>query len=191
MKVNDPKQLEYLRGLPLSYLLDPDVHHEGMDQDILTWLLVDRGMTKEAIDKERQRLKRYPWLRVYKTWALVRGVTLCNALIVALFNFLGLQELLQSDHEFKTLLLFFVAGAVLVGFFLGYKITIYLYHGSKDRFYYGFPCPVGIKLLATGEDLLKQKPVMYSAMACNALVGISLTLFPVILMSKFLPTLSS
>lgn len=188
MKINDPKQLEYLRSLPSSYLLDPDVHHEGIDQDTLTWLLVDRGMTKDAVDKERQRLQRYPWLRIYNIWTFVRMVTLCNALIVALFNVSGLYELLHSDHEFRTPFLIFVAGSVLVGFFLGYKITIYLYHGSKDRFYYGFPCPVGFKMLATGEDSLKKKMAMYTAMACNALVGISLALFPVILMSKFLPT---
>ena len=187
MKINDPKQLEYLRSLPPSYLLDPDVHHEGIGQDTLTWLLMERGMTKQAVDKERLRLQRYPWLRAYNMWAFARVATLCNALIVVLFNFLGLYELVQSDHEFRALFLFFVAGSVLVGFFLGYKITIYLYHGSKDRFYYGFPCPVGFKVLATGEDSLKKKVAMYTAMACNALVGISLTLFPVILMSKFLP----
>jgi hypothetical protein len=67
---------------------------------------------------------------------------------------------------------------MLFGFIIGYKLTTHLYHGSKALLYCGFPIPVGFVDLQTGEEIVEDKTLTILYMALNALVGVSLTLFP-------------
>ena len=96
------------------------------------------------------------------------------------FNIIGFYQLLHSDHTFKEALLFLSLGCVLCGFFVGFKLTTHLYQGGKSLLFCGFPIPVGFVDLQTGEDILPAKAFLILRMALNALVGVSLTLFPLI-----------
>ena len=186
MNIADPKYLEYLRDLPTSYLLDLMADNEGMDIDTATWVLLERGLNREDIDSKVQRRRRSTWMRPYTFWAIARWLTIFNTLIVTYFNMTGLYQLLHSEHPFKGPMLFCAVASIVAGFIVGFKLTTHVYHGSKSQLFCGFPFPVGYVELKTGEETLHAKRIMNFRMAVNALVGVSFTLFPLILISFFM-----
>lgn len=180
MNISDPKYLEHLRDLPSSYLLDLMVDCEGIDLESIYWVLQERGLTRPEIERKLQRRRSSNWPRPYTLWQAARWLTLCNTLIVSYFNLTGLYRLLHGDHAFRGALLFLAVGCVITGFLVGFKLTTHVYHGSRYRLHCGFPIPVGFVDLQSGAEILKNKFPMILCMALNALVGVSLTLFPLI-----------
>jgi hypothetical protein len=180
MNIADPKYLEHLRDLPSGYLLDMLADHEGADTESLYWVLQERGLSRDDIDQKVQRRRSSGWPRPYKLWAAARWLTLFNALIVSYFNLTGLYRLVQSEHAFKVPLLFLAVGCIICGFVVGFKLTTHIYQGSPSRLYCGFPFQVGSVELQSGQELPRNKALMTLHMALNALVGVSLTLFPLI-----------
>lgn len=180
MNFADPKYLEHLRDLPSSYLLDLLADFEDIDAEAIYRILQDRGMQYEVITEKAQRRRNSNWPRPYMVWTSARWLTLFNAVIVSYFNINGLYELVQGDHAFKGPILFLSVGCIIFGFVVGFKLTTYIYHGSKSLLYCGFPIPVGRVELKTGKELPVDKLHMYLNMIINALVGVSLTLFPLI-----------
>ena len=180
MNIADPKYLEHLRDLPTGYLLDLMTDHEDGDNESVAWVLRERGMPPEEIERRLNRRKSSNWPRPYIFWEAARWLTFLNAIIVAYFNVTGLYRLLQGDHAFRGPLLFFAVGSVAFGFYVGFKLTTYVYMGEKTRLHCGFPVQVGFVDLETGEESVRNKVTMTIAMGVNALIGISLTLFPLV-----------
>jgi len=180
MNIADPKYLEHLRDLPSGYLLDLMADNEDLDEESIYWVLQERGLTREEIAQKLRRRRNSIWPRTYTLWSVARWITLFNTLIVTYFNTTGFYQIVHSDHAFKIPMLFLSVGSMLCGFFVGFKLTSHLYQGGKALLYCGFPIPVGFVDLQTGEEILKNKAAMILRMALNALVGVSLTLFPLI-----------
>ena len=185
MNIADPKYLEHLRDLPTSYLLDLIADNDDIDRESIIWVLMERGLTREEIELKLKR-RQARRMRHYKFWAAARWLTLFNALIVTYFNLTGLYRLIHNDHSIKGALLFLVFGSTAVGFIIGFKLTTHIYHGSKARLYCGFPFPVGQVDLTTGEEVLNGKAWINICMALNALVGVSMALFPIVCISLFI-----
>jgi len=180
MNIADPKYLEHLRDLPTGYLLDLMTDNEDIDKESIAWVLRERGMPQEEIERRVNRRKNSKWPRPYILWEAARWLTYLNAIIVTYFNVAGLYQVLQSDHAFKGALIFLAIGCVAFGFYIGLKLTTHVYMGEKTRLHCGFPLQVGFVDLETGAEILKNKAAMNISMAINALIGISLTLFPLI-----------
>ncbi len=180
MNISDPKYLEHLRDLPTGYLLDLMTDHEDGDNESIAWVLRDRGMSQTEIENRVNRRKNSNWPKPYIFWEAVRWLTFLNAIIVAYFNVTGLYRLLQGDHTFRGPLLFLAVGSVAFGFYVGFKLTTYVYMGEKTRLHCGFPLQVGFVDLQTGEEITRGKAKMTIAMGVNALIGINLTLFPLV-----------
>lgn len=179
MNITEPKYLEQLRDLPSSYLLDLMADNDDVDTESIIRVLLERGLTRAEIAQKLKRRHSY-WMRPYNFWSAARWLTLFNTLIVTYFNVTGLYRIFHGDHSFKVPLLFLAIGSMAVGFIIGFKLTAHIYHGSKSLLYCGFPFPVGYVELTTGEEILKDKVLMNIRMALNALVGVNLTLFPII-----------
>jgi len=90
MNISDPKYLGHLRDLPTSYLLDLMSDHEDGDNESIAWVLRERGMPPEEIERRLNRRKRSNWPRPYIFWEAARWLTFLNAIIVAYFNVTGL-----------------------------------------------------------------------------------------------------
>lgn len=181
MNIADPKYLEYLRDMPASYLLDILAEDADADRESIAWILRERGMCSEDIEREILLRQKQSWRRSYIYWAAARWLTIFIVLIVAYFDFSGLVELFNDDHIFKGPLLFLAVGSTIVGFFIGFKLTTLIYHGKKSYLYCGFPFPVGLVDLRTGEEIQKGKALMTMLLGLNALIGVSLALFPLLL----------
>ena len=180
MNISDPKYLGHLRDLPTGYLLDLMTDHEDGDNESVAWVLRERGMPPEEIERRVNRRKNSNWPRPYIFWEAARWLTFLNAIIVAYFNVTGLYRLLQGDHAFRGPLLFLAVGSVAFGFYVGFKLTTHVYMGEKTRLHCGFPLQVGFVDLETGQEITRGKATMTIAMGVNALIGISLTLFPLV-----------
>ena len=180
MNIADPKYLEHLRDLPSSYLLDLMADNDDIDKESIIWVLLERGLLREEIEQKLKR-RRSRRIRPYNFWTAARWLTLFNTLIVTYFNLTGLYRLLLSEHSFKAAFLLLAFGSTIAGFVIGFKLTTHIYHGSKSRLYCGFPFPVGSVELTTGEEIPNGKAMMNFRMALNALVGVSLALFPIVL----------
>ncbi|RLB65653.1 MAG: hypothetical protein DRH08_07665 [Deltaproteobacteria bacterium] len=180
MNIADPKFLEHLRDLPSSYLLDLLSDNDDLDKESIHWVLQERGLTNKDIEKGLHRRRGSNWPRPYTLWKTARWFALFNALIVTYFNVTGFYQLLHSDHAFKGALLFLSVGCIISGLLIGFKLTTHLYQGGKALLYCGFPIAVGFVDLQTGEEILPGKMLLILRMALNALVGISLALFPLI-----------
>ena len=180
MNISDPKYLEHLRDLPTGYLLDLMTDHEDGDNESIAWVLRERGMSQDEIENRVNRRKNSNWPRPYIFWEAARWMTFLNAIIVVYFNVTGLYRLLQGDHAFRGPLLFLALGSVAFGFYVGFKLTTHVYMGGKTRLHCGFPLQVGFVDLETGEEITRGKATMTIAMGVNALIGISLTLFPLV-----------
>jgi len=180
MNISDPKYLEHLRDLPTGYLLGLMTDHEDGDNESVAWVLRERGMPQEEIERRVTRSKSSNWPRPHVFWKAARWLTILNAIIVAYFNLTGLYRLLHDDHAFIGALIFLTLGSVAFGFYLGFKLTTHVYMGEKTRLHCGFPFQVGFVDLETGKELTKDKAMMNIAMVLNALTGISLSLFPLV-----------
>lgn len=185
MNIADPKYLAYLRDMPSSYLFDLMADNDEIDRQAIIWVLMERGLDRQEIEEKRQQ-RSARRMRPYNLWTAARWLTLFNALIVTCFNLIGFYGLLFHNHNFKGLLLLLAFGSVAIGFVIGFKLTTHIYHGSKSRLYCGFPFPVGEVDLTSGAELLKGKALVNISMALNALVGVSLTLFPIICIYFFI-----
>jgi hypothetical protein len=180
MSIADQKYLEQLRDLPTSYLLDLIADNEDGDNEVIAWVLRERGMPQEDIEQKVNRRKNSNWPRPHVFWEAARWLTFLNAAIVTYFDITGLYQLFHGDHAFRAALLFLAVGSVGFGFYIGFKLTTHIYLGEKTRLHCGFPLQVGFVDLETGEEITRSKVKMTLAMALNALVGISLTLFPLV-----------
>ena len=180
MNIADPKYLEHLRDLPSGYLLDLVADNDDIDEESIYWVLQERGLSREEITLKLRRRRNSTWPRTHTPWAAARWITLLNALVVTYFNTTGFYQILYSNHAFRGPLIFLSIGSILCGFFVGFKLTTHIYQGGKSLLYCGFPIPVGFVDLQTGDEILKNKAAMILRMALNALVGVSLTLFPLI-----------
>jgi hypothetical protein len=181
VNIADPQYLEHLRDLPSGYLFDLMADNEGIDLESICWVLQERGFSREEIDHKVQRRRSSALPRPHKLWAAARWLTIFNTLIITYFNLTGLYRLMHSEHTFRGALLFLAAGCTLCGFLVGYKLTTYLYQGGRSLLFCGFPVPVGFVDLQTGQETLRNKVPMLLRIAMNALVGVNLTLFPLIL----------
>lgn len=182
MNFADPKYLEHLRDLPPGYLLDLLADNEDVDRESIFRVLQEHGLTLEEIEHKLHRRRSSHWPRPYRLWTTARWLTLFNTLIVTYFNGSVLYRLIQSEHAFRELILFLAVGCILFGFIVGFKLTTHLYQGSRSILYCGFPIPVGSVDLQTGDEILKNKMLMTLCMSLNAMVGVSLTLFPLVLL---------
>ena len=180
MNIADQKYLEQLRDLPTAYLLDLIADHEESDKESIAWVLRERGMSQDEMERRVNRRKNSKWPRPYILWEAARWLTILNAIIVTYFNVTGLYQLMLSDHAFMGALLFISIGSVSFGFYIGFKLSTHIYMGEKARLLCGFPFQVGSVDLETGEEIPKSKKIMMFAMAMNAVTGVSLTLFPLI-----------
>jgi hypothetical protein len=180
MNIADPKYLEHLRDLPTGYLLDLLTDNEDVDKESIAWVLRERGMPQEEIQRRVNRRKNSRWPRAYILWEAARWLTFLNAIIVTYFNVTGIYQILHSDHTFRVVMLFLSVGCVAFGFYVGFKLTTHIYLGERTRLQCGFPLPVGFVDLETGAEIIRNKATMVTGMAVNALVGISLTLFPLV-----------
>ncbi len=180
MNIADPKYLEHLRDLPSGYLLDLLADNEDMDKESVFWVLLERGFAREEIDRKLLRRKNSRWPRPYILWSAARWITLLNTLIVCYFNLSGFYELVHGEHAFKGALISLTIGCILFGFIVGFKLTTYTYQGGQSLIQCGFPVPVGSVDLKTGKEVLLNKVNMLLNMGINAIVGVSLTLFPLI-----------
>ena len=187
MNISDPQYLEHLRDLPTGYLLELMTDHEDGDNESIAWVLRERGMPPEEIERRVNRRKNSNWPRPYIFWEAARWLTFLNTIIVAYFNVTGLYRLFHGDHTFRVALLFLAVGSVAFGFSVGLKLTTHVYMGEQTRLHCGFPLQVGFVDLETGEEITKGKATMILAMGINALTGITLTLFPLVFIYVMMP----
>lgn len=186
MMIGDKKLREYLRDLPNGYLLDLLAEQSGIDEVAIRDILGERGLDTAEIGRlVRRRLdSRIP--RTHSLWQTARIFTLACTLLVAIFNLISYHQLLHGSSPLKGLLLPLCAVGVVFGFFLGYKLTTHLYQGAPHRLYCGFPLPVGSVDLRTGRENLPPKALMVLCMTTNATVGLTLVLFPLLLIHRLL-----
>jgi len=186
MMTGDKKLREYLRDLPNGYLLDMLAEQSGVDDVAVRDILGERGLTTEEIGRlVRRRLdSRIP--RTHSLWQAARIFTLVCTLLVAIFNLVSYHQLLHGTSPIKGLLLPLSVIGVAFGFFLGYKLTTHIYQGAPHRLYCGFPLPVGSVDLRTGRENLSPKPLLILCMTANATVGLTLVLFPLLLIHRLL-----
>lgn len=186
MMSSDPKLREQLRDLPTGYLLDLLADGGGADEYILREILRERGMAPEEITIliRRRTDSRLP--RGHTLWNVARRFTIVSTAVVAIFNLITCYRLLHGDSPLKGLLLGLSIGGMVFGFFLGYKLTTHIYQGERHRLYCGFPLPVGTVDLQTGQENLRPKPLLILCMAFNATVGLTLMLFPLLLIYHLL-----
>jgi uncharacterized integral membrane protein len=144
-------------------------------------VLLERGISEDTIELNVGSRREHPWRRAHKFWNVARWLTIVNTVIVIIFNTTGLAKLLLSDHIFKGPLLFLVIGSIVFGFIIGFKLSTHVYHGSRAYLLCGFPLPVGTVDLTNGEECPCSKFRANLAMSFNALVGVNMTLFPLIL----------
>lgn len=182
----DPKLREYLRDLPTSYLFDLLADQESSDHYVIRDILRERGLEPEEIARTvRFRIEsRVP--RGYVLWKAARSFTLVCTVLVGSFNLIAYYSLLQGNSPLKSALLLLSVGGMVFGFFLGYKLTTHIYQGARHQLYCGFPLPVGIVNLQTGRETIKPKPLMILCMAINSIVGLTLVLFPLLLIHYLL-----
>lgn len=177
----DPQQLEHLRNLPSGYLLDLLADAEDLDEVSIQMVLQERGYSEQDIDEKTARRRQSRWLRGPALWRLVRWFSLACTLVIGLFNLICFYRLLQADDPMNIPLLFFSVVCSGFGFFLGYKMTAHLYQGGRHHLFCGFPVPVGYIDLQTGKEEIPSSPPLLVRMMINALVGVNLAIFPLML----------
>lgn len=182
----DPKLREYLRDLPTGYLLDLLADQPDIDATAIHDVLFERGFDRSEIEGLLQRRATSRLPRGYRLWAMARLFTLACTALVAAFNLLAYYRLLHGSSPLKGLLLALSAGGIAFGFFLGYKLTTHVYQGARHQLYCGFPLPVGSVDLQSGRETIRPMPLMILCMAVNAIVGLTLMLFPLLLIHHLL-----
>jgi hypothetical protein len=186
MLLGDPDFREHLRDLPTGYLLgllaDRDTPHQAVIREVL-W---ERGLAAGEVDDllERRAHSRFP--PMHALWGLGRKITLASTVLVGGFNLLVCYRLMHAYHSLRGLLTILAVGSVGLGFFLGYKLSIHLYQGDRHRLLCGFPFAVGSVDLETCRETTLPKLAMLAALAGNAVVGVVLMLFPLLLLYHLL-----
>ncbi len=186
MIISDPDLREHLRDLPTGYLIGLLTDQDTPQQGAIRGILWERGLAAAEVDAMIQRRlhSRLPPAHVF--WQLGRKVTLFSTVLISAFNLYITYRLLNSDHSLRGLLLTITAGCIGIGFFLGYKLSIHIYQGDRQRLFCGFPLAVGFVDLESCQESTLSKIPMLLALAGNALVGLSLMLFPLLLIFHLL-----
>lgn len=182
----NPKIRERLRDLPTGYLLDLLADQEAVDETAARAILRERGLDTEEIE-ERVRLRvesRLP--RGHVLWHAGRTFAIASTVLITLFNLSAYYQLLHGDSPLRSLMLVLSIVGAAFGFFLGYKLTTHIYQGAPHHLYCGFPLPVGIVDLQTGDESVHPQPTLLLRMAFNAATGLALTLFPLLLIHHIL-----
>jgi hypothetical protein len=181
MLISDPDLREHLRDLPTSYLIELLTDQDNPQQGVIREILWERGLAAGEVDALVQRRLHSRLPPIHTLWQLGRKLTLVSTALVSCFNLFVCYRLLNSDHSLRGLLLTLAAGCIGIGFFLGYKLSTHLYQGDRHRLFCGFPLAVGSVDLETCQETTLPKATMILALAGNALVGLSLMLFPLLL----------
>ena len=186
MLISDPDLREHLRDLPTSYLIELLTDRDNPRQEAIREILWERGLTAGEVDTlVRRRLNsRLPPIHTF--WQLGRKITLASTVMISCFNLYVYSRLINSDHSLRTLLLTLSVGCIGIGFFVGYKLSTHLYQGERHRLYCGFPLTVGSVDLESCQESTLPKAAMLLALVGNALVGLSLMLFPLLLIYHLL-----
>lgn len=186
INIGDPKQLVYLRDLPSGYLLDLLAKNDDLDETLIRQVLQERGYAADDINRGigRRQDPRRPGRPTL--WRLARWATLSSAIIIALFNLHGFQQLLQSEDAARLPLLFLIVTCAGFGFFLGYKMSTHVYQGGASQLCCGFPLSVGLVDLETGTETTYEPVRLIVSMSVNAVVGVNFTVFPVILIHQLI-----
>ncbi|PLX85024.1 MAG: hypothetical protein C0614_04630 [Desulfuromonas sp.] len=180
MHYTDPKHREYLRDLPTGYLLDLLADEEAVDEEVGRQALLERGLSNEEIDERVARRRRSRWLKRSIFWSLARWSILGLSAAILVFNIFFLYRLLLHDDPVTIPLIFFTLLCCGFGFFFGYKMTSHIYQGGRHHLYCGFPVPVGYVDLRNGTEQPPDSAAqMIVRIAINAMVGVNLTVFPV------------
>jgi hypothetical protein len=186
MFTSDINLRDYLRDLPTGYLLALLADRESPHRAAIREILWERGLSSEEVDSlvQRRHDSRLPPIHTF--WQLGRKITLVSTLLICSFNLYVYYGMLHSDHSLQGLLLLLSVGCLGFGFYVGYKLSIHIYQGDRHRLCCGFPLPVGSVDLETGEESTLPKPALIVALAGNALVGLVLMLFPLLLLYHLL-----
>lgn len=179
----DPKQLEYLRDLPSGYLVDLLAGGELPDDYPARMVLRERGLTNAEVEAAVDGRRQSPWPNRSFFWRIARWALLGLALLLGLFNASQLTPLILGHDPLKIPILFFAVLCTGFGFFLGYKLTAHIYQGGSHQLDCGFPVPVGTVDLRDCVEHLPSTLSITWRMAVNALVGVNLTLFPLLLIN--------
>ena len=184
LNIGDPKLLAYLRDLPSGYLLDLLADNNGIDDQLIKLVLQERGYTPEEVDDKVNRRRHGRLPRRPTLWRIARWASLFNACLVSIYNLIGFQGLMASVDTYRLPLVALTVLSAGFGFFLGFKLTTYIYQGSYNQLYCGFPVPIGHVNLETGRETSASGARLVMIMACNATVGVTFTVFPIILISQ-------
>ena len=186
MTTDDQKLRNRLRDLPTGYLLDLLVDGTALETAHIHDTLLERGLEPDEIAGMVRRRANSNFPHGYILWDAARTFVLISTLLVIAFNMLAYYHLLHGHSPFRGGLLLISAIGMIFGFFVGFKLSTHLYQGSRHHLHCGFPLPVGIVDLRTGQEEAKPKAQMLLSMAGNALVGLTLVLFPLMLACYFL-----
>jgi len=179
MHYTDPRHREYLRDLPTGYLLDLLADEEIDVEEVGRQTLLERGLSNEEISERIARRRSTRWITRPVLWGLARWSTLGLSSGILVFNIFCLYRLLNHGDPVTIPLIFFTLLCCGFGFFLGYKMTCHIYQGGRHHLHCGFPVPVGHVDLRTGtEQSLDSVAQMIVRIAINAMVGVNLTIFP-------------
>ena len=186
MLISDPDLREHLRDLPTGYLIGLLTDPDNPQQTSIRGILWERGLAAAEVDALVQGRLHSRLPPAYVFWQLGRKITLVSTLLISGFNLFVYYRLISSDHSLRGLLLGLSAGCIGIGFFLGYKLSIHLYQGDRHRLFCGFPLAVGSVNLEDCQETTLPKGPLILALAGNALVGLSLMLFPLLLIYHLL-----
>lgn len=181
MLISDPALREHLRDLPTGYLIELLADRENPRQEAIREILWERGMTAGELDLLVQQKLNSRLPPIHTFWQLGRKITLASTVLISCFNLYVYSRLINSDHSLKNLLLTLSVGCIGIGFFLGYKLSTHLYQGQRHRLLCGFPLAVGSVDLEICQETTLPKTTMLLALIGNAMVGLSLMLFPLLL----------
>jgi len=186
MLITDPDLREHLRDLPTGYLIGLLMDPDNPQQTVIRSILWERGLAAAEVDALVQRRRHSHLPAAYTFWQLGRKITLASTLLISSFNLFVYYQLINSGHSLRGLILTLSTGCIGIGFFLGYKLSIHLYQGDRHRLFCGFPLAVGSVNLKTLQETTLPKGPLILALAGNALVGLSLMLFPLLLIYHLL-----
>jgi hypothetical protein len=186
MFFGDSKIREQLRDLPTGYLLDLLADSDDVNDIDIRAILHERGMDEAEIRQGVRRRTDSRMPRGHVLWTATRFFSIFCAVLVTLFNLITYYQLLHGTSPLKGVLVALSAGGSLFGFFLGYKLTTHVYQGAPHELYCGFPVPVGFVDLKTGQERFKPKTQLLLSMVFNAAVGLTLVLFPLLLIHHLL-----
>lgn len=184
--LGDPQLRERFRDLPTGYLLDRLADHPDTDEPALRSILEERGLNRQEIDRRVARRTGSRLPHGYTLWRMARTFTLVCTVLVATFNLTTSYQLLHGQQPLRAPLLLGALCCIIFGFLIGFKLNTQLYQGDRHRLFCGFPVAAGYVDLETGHETVRARPALIAGMAVNALVGITLMLFPLLLLVRIL-----